>query len=65
MRWLNTTALGLSVLLLAGCGFHLRGQAELTPELRVIYVQSQQGIGMPPGVLCLLYTSARYGGRAA
>ena len=51
MRWLNTTALGLSVLLLAGCGFHLRGQAELTPELRVIYVQSQQGIGMPPGVL--------------
>lgn len=41
----------VAVLLLAGCGFQLRGQAQLPPELSVTYVQSQQAIGMPPGVL--------------
>lgn len=40
-----------AVLLAAGCGFQLRGQAQLPPELNVVYVQSQQGIGMPPGIL--------------
>jgi len=39
------------LLLLAGCGFQLRGQADLPPELAVVYIQSIQGIGMPPGVL--------------
>jgi LPS-assembly lipoprotein len=33
------------LLLLAGCGFQLRGQASLPPELRVTYVQSQSDIG--------------------
>ncbi|HRD66335.1 MAG TPA: LPS assembly lipoprotein LptE [Candidatus Competibacter sp.] len=51
MRWIIASGLGLIVLLLAGCGFQLRGQAQLPPELRVTYVQSQQGIGMPPGAL--------------
>ncbi|CDI03783.1 exported hypothetical protein [Candidatus Competibacter denitrificans Run_A_D11] len=44
-------ALTVTVLLVVGCGFHLRGQVEWPPELRAIYVQSQQGIGMPPGAL--------------
>jgi len=39
------------MLLLAGCGFQLRGQAQLPPELAVVFVQSVQGIGTPPGVL--------------
>ncbi|MCB1823882.1 MAG: hypothetical protein KDJ54_04575 [Candidatus Competibacteraceae bacterium] len=39
------------VLLLAGCGFQLRGQAQLPPELSVVYVQSQTTIGTPPGAL--------------
>ena len=41
----------LLTLLLAGCGFQLRGQADLPPELAVVYIQSIQGIGMPPGIL--------------
>lgn len=45
------SGLGLVVLLLAGCGFQLRGQAQLPPEMAVTYVQSQQAIGVPPGVL--------------
>lgn len=51
MRWIVRCGVGLATLLLAGCGFQLRGQAQLPPELRVTYVQSQQGIGLPPGVL--------------
>jgi LPS-assembly lipoprotein len=51
MRWIVRCGVGLATLLLAGCGFQLRGQAQLPPELRVTYVQSQQGIGMPPGAL--------------
>ena len=39
------------LLLLAGCGFQLRGQASLPPAMSVTYVQSQTGVGMPPGVL--------------
>ena len=52
MRWIVRCGVGLTLmLLLAGCGFQLRGQAQLPPELRVTYVQSQQAIGMPPGIL--------------
>ncbi|MFZ1639990.1 MAG: LPS assembly lipoprotein LptE [Candidatus Contendobacter sp.] len=52
MHWIVRSGVGLLlVLLLAGCGFQLRGQAQLPPELAVIYVQSQQAIGMPPGIL--------------
>ncbi|MCP5159849.1 MAG: hypothetical protein H6975_10635 [Gammaproteobacteria bacterium] len=43
------SGLGLALLALAGCGFQLRGQAQLPPEMRVTYVQSQPGVGMPPG----------------
>ena len=39
------------VLWLAGCGFQLRSQVQLPPELAVTYVQSQQAIGAPPGIL--------------
>ncbi len=39
------------MLLLAGCGFQLRGQAQLPPELAVVFVQSVQGVGTPPGIL--------------
>jgi LPS-assembly lipoprotein len=38
----------LALLALASCGFQLRGQADLPPELRVTYVQSAPGI-TPPG----------------
>lgn len=51
MRRIAFSGVGLALLLLAGCGFQLRGQAQLPPELRVTYVQSQQPIGVPPGVL--------------
>lgn len=50
-RTMLKSVLGLAALLLAGCGFQLRGQAQLPPELSVTYVQSQQAIGTPPGVL--------------
>ena len=51
MRWVVANGLGWVALLLAGCGFQLRGPVQLAPELRVIYVQSQLAIGTPPGVL--------------
>ncbi|MFO1425051.1 MAG: LPS assembly lipoprotein LptE [Candidatus Competibacteraceae bacterium] len=51
MRWIGLIGWGLGALLLAGCGFQLRGQAQLPPELAVVYVQSQQSIGAPPGAL--------------
>jgi len=38
----------LTVLTLTGCGFQLRGQAPLPPELRIAYIQSPSGIA-PPG----------------
>ena len=41
----------LLTIVLAGCGFQLRGQAELPPELAVVHIQSIQGVGMPPGIL--------------
>lgn len=51
MRWMVLGGTGLAWLLLAGCGFQLRGQAQLPPELAVVYVQSQQPVGVPPGAL--------------
>lgn len=51
MRGIVASSLGLMALLLVGCGFHLRGQVEWPPQLRVIYLQSQLGIGAPPGML--------------
>ena len=51
MRWIGLIGWGLIALFLAGCGFQLRGQAQLPPELAVVYVQSQQPIGAPPGAL--------------
>lgn len=53
MRWMIWSGAGLVALLLAGCGFQLRGQAQLPPEMAVTYVQSQTAIGTPPGVLSL------------
>lgn len=50
VRWTVFCGSGLAALL-AGCGFQLRGQAQLPPELGVTYVQSQQPIGVPPGIL--------------
>ena len=50
-RRVGWCGMGLLAVLLAGCGFQLRGQAPLPPELRVTYVHSQRGIGIPPGVL--------------
>ncbi len=38
----------LLILLLTGCGFQLRGQASLPPEMRVTYVQTPSGL-TPPG----------------
>ncbi len=50
-RGIGWSGMGLLALLSAGCGFQLRGQAQLPPELRVTYVQSQQAVGVPPGIL--------------
>jgi LPS-assembly lipoprotein len=41
----------LAAILPAGCGFQLRGQAQLPPEMNVTYVRSQQPVGAPPGTL--------------
>ncbi|QQS53308.1 MAG: hypothetical protein IPM89_10370 [Candidatus Competibacteraceae bacterium] len=43
--------LGGWMLLLAGCGFQPRGQAQLPPELSVVYIQSQLAMGTPPGAV--------------
>ena len=51
MRWIIRSGLGFAILLMAGCGFQLRGQAQLPAEMAVTYVQSQTAIGSPPGVL--------------
>lgn len=51
IRPMVSSGVGLALLLLAGCGFQLRGQAQLPPELAVVYMQSQQPIGVPPGIL--------------
>lgn len=51
MRRIVVSAAMLAAWLLAGCGFQLRGQAQLPPEMSVTYVQSQQAIGVPPGTL--------------
>lgn len=51
MHWIIRSGLGLAVLLMTGCGFQLRGQAQLPAEMSVTYVQSQTAIGSPPGVL--------------
>lgn len=51
MYRLLLSGLGIGLLLLAGCGFQLRGQSSLPPAMSVTYVQSQTGVGMPPGVL--------------
>lgn len=47
-RWMVWNGALLTMLALTGCGFQLRGQAQLPPELRVTYVQSASGI-TPPG----------------
>lgn len=41
----------MAVLLLASCGFQPRGQAQLPPELAVLYIQSQTAIATPPGLV--------------
>ncbi len=51
MRRIVLSSLGLWMLLLGGCGFQLRGQAQLPPELSVVYLQSQTTVGTPPGAL--------------
>ncbi|MBZ4194026.1 MAG: hypothetical protein LAE24_06935 [Candidatus Contendobacter sp.] len=50
MRLITLSGILLAILL-AGCGFQLRGQTQLPPELAVVHLQSVQGIGIPPGVL--------------
>ena len=51
MRWMALGGTGLALWLLVGCGFQLRGQAQLPVELATTYIQSQQAIGAPPGPL--------------
>ena len=51
MRGIVVSAVMLAVLLLTGCGFQLRGQAQLPPALSAVYVQSQTAIGTPPGAV--------------
>jgi hypothetical protein len=39
----NVCSIWLLALLLAGCGFHLRGQAQLPPVMAVTYIKSESG----------------------
>ena len=41
----------LALTLVSGCGFKLRGQAELPPAMRVTYVKVNRPVGTPPGTL--------------
>lgn len=41
----------LLALLLAGCGFRLRGQAQLPPQMAVTYIRSAPPVGAPPSAL--------------
>jgi LPS-assembly lipoprotein len=42
----------LAALLLTGCGFHLRGQAQLPPELAVTHIKAPSpGPGSPPSAM--------------
>lgn len=51
MRGIVASGLGLLALWLAGCGFQLRGPVEWPPPLRVLYIQTQTGVGLPPGAV--------------
>lgn len=50
-HWTGVSALLWLTLLLAACGFQLRGQVQLPKELAVVYVESVRGVGVPPGSL--------------
>ncbi|MCP5420085.1 MAG: hypothetical protein H6970_02845 [Gammaproteobacteria bacterium] len=39
--------------ILGGCGFHLRGQAQLPPEMAVTYIQTEGSPSEPPSALKL------------
>ena len=41
----------LALALVSGCGFRLRGQAELPPAMHVTYVKVNRPAGAPPGTL--------------
>jgi LPS-assembly lipoprotein len=51
MRGFLPGVIAVLVLLLAACGFQPRGQAQLPPELAVLYIQSQTAIATPPGLV--------------
>ena len=48
-RYLQRLFIGLSLMAVAGCGFHLRGTANIPVSLQIMYVQGvsmQQGLGL-------------------
>jgi LPS-assembly lipoprotein len=49
--YLNAAVLGVLLVLLGGCGFKLRGQAQLPPELAVTYLKAYRPPGAQPGDL--------------
>ncbi|PIE82994.1 MAG: hypothetical protein CSA09_04190 [Candidatus Contendobacter odensis] len=51
MHHIERPGIFLIALCLSACGFQLRGQTQLPPELAVVYVSTRQGIGEPPGAL--------------
>ncbi|OGT22295.1 MAG: hypothetical protein A3C55_01630 [Gammaproteobacteria bacterium RIFCSPHIGHO2_02_FULL_42_13] len=42
MRMIKVVTVLFAILLLTGCGFHLRGTAKLPPQLHTIYLQNSQ-----------------------
>lgn len=48
---MRTVLLALLLAALAGCGFHLRGQADLPPAMAATYIDIPQAPGSPPSNL--------------
>ena len=58
--------LAMSLLLLAGCGFHLRGRVEIPPALNPIYIQAASGSPVQQAIKDLLAGSdVRLTGKAS
>lgn len=49
----HAVVLGLLLLLLSGCGFKLRGQAQLPPEMATTYLKTNRPAGSSPSELAL------------
>ncbi|TAM10314.1 MAG: hypothetical protein EPN72_00065 [Nevskiaceae bacterium] len=67
VRALCGSGVGLAVLLVAGCGFHLAGQHPLPEQLQSVYidVENPYGVDVPPLQRALARRVVRSGGKIA